>query len=349
MALCGGFIKHAAMSDTADSARYDFATAEPHWQAAWEQAACFKAEDVPTSGRPKYYVLEMFPYPSGKIHMGHVRNYTLGDVVARYKRATGFDVLHPMGWDAFGLPAENAARQRKTDPAAWTYANIEAMRAELKRMGLSLDWSREFATCDPEYYGQQQKLFLDFWKAGLVERRSSAVNWDPVDNTVLANEQVIDGRGWLSGALVEKKFLAQWFLKITDFAPELLDGPARPAALARARQTDAGKLDRPVRRRGSHLQADPASWTGWTASPSTPRGRTRCSACPSSPSPRNIPSPRRSRRRTLRPPPSSAPAPHAAPPRRPSNPPRRKASSPGSPWSTRSTARPSRSGSPISC
>jgi leucyl-tRNA synthetase len=212
------------MSDTADNARYDFAAAEPHWQAAWEQAACFKAEDVPNSGRPKYYVLEMFPYPSGKIHMGHVRNYTLGDVVARYKRATGFDVLHPMGWDAFGLPAENAARQRKTDPASWTYANIAAMRAELKRMGLSLDWTREFATCDPEYYGQQQKIFLDFWKAGLVERRSSAVNWDPVDNTVLANEQVIDGRGWLSGALVEKKFLAQWFLKITDFAPELLAG-----------------------------------------------------------------------------------------------------------------------------
>jgi len=211
------------MSDT-ENTRYDFATAEPHWQAKWESAACFKAEDVPTSGRPKYYVLEMFPYPSGKIHMGHVRNYTLGDVVARYKRAQGFDVLHPMGWDAFGLPAENAARQRKTDPAGWTYANIATMRGELKRMGLSLDWSREFATCDPEYYGQQQKIFLDFWKAGLVERRLSAVNWDPVDNTVLANEQVIDGRGWLSGALVEKKTLSQWFLKITDYAEELLDG-----------------------------------------------------------------------------------------------------------------------------
>ena len=211
------------MSDT-ENTRYDFATAEPHWQAKWESAACLKAEDVPTSGRPKYYVLEMFPYPSGKIHMGHVRNYTLGDVVARYKRAQGFDVLHPMGWDAFGLPAENAARQRKTDPAGWTYANIATMRGELKRMGLSLDWSREFATCDPEYYGQQQKIFLDFWKAGLVERRLSAVNWDPVDNTVLANEQVIDGRGWLSGALVEKKTLSQWFLKITDYAEELLDG-----------------------------------------------------------------------------------------------------------------------------
>ncbi len=204
--------------------KYDFCSAEPRWQAAWEAAACFKTEDVPAGSQPKYYVLEMFPYPSGKIHMGHVRNYTLGDVVARYKRARGFNVMHPMGWDAFGLPAENAARQRKIHPAKWTYENIAAMRAELKRMGLSLDWSREFATCDPEYYGQQQKLFLDFWANGLVERRKSAVNWDPVDNTVLANEQVIDGRGWLSGALVEKKFLAQWFLKITDYAPELLAG-----------------------------------------------------------------------------------------------------------------------------
>jgi leucyl-tRNA synthetase len=204
--------------------KYDFAAAEPHWQAAWEAAACFKAEDVPAGAAPKYYVLEMFPYPSGKIHMGHVRNYTLGDVVARYKRARGYDVLHPIGWDAFGLPAENAARIRNIDPAKWTYDNIATMRAEFKRMGLSFDWSREFATCDPEYYGQQQKLFLDFWSAGLVERRLSAVNWDPVDNTVLANEQVIDGRGWLSGALVEKKNLSQWFLKITDYAPELLAG-----------------------------------------------------------------------------------------------------------------------------
>ncbi len=204
--------------------KYDFAYAEPAWQAAWDKAGCFTALDVPTGDKPKYYVLEMFPYPSGKIHMGHVRNYTLGDVVARYKRARGFDVLHPMGWDAFGLPAENAARQRKTDPASWTYENIATMRGELKRMGLSLDWSREFATCDPEYYGQQQQLFLDFWEAGLVERKQSAVNWDPVDHTVLANEQVIDGRGWLSGALVERKILSQWFLKITDYAPDLLAG-----------------------------------------------------------------------------------------------------------------------------
>ena len=164
----------------------------------------------------------MFPYPSGKIHMGHVRNYTLGDVVARYKRARGFAVLHPMGWDAFGLPAENAARERGIHPAKWTRENIATMRAELQRMGLSLEWEREFATCDPDYYGHQQKLFLDFLRAGLVERKESWVNWDPVDGTVLANEQVIDGRGWRSGALVEKKQLSQWFLKITDYAQDLL-------------------------------------------------------------------------------------------------------------------------------
>src|ERR1700722_16632555 len=164
----------------------------------------------------------MFPYPSGKIHMGHVRNYTLGDVLARYKRARGFAVLHPMGWDAFGLPAENAARERGIHPAKWTFENIDAMRAELKRMGLSLDWAREFATCQPEYYVHQQKLFLDFFAAGLVERKESWVNWDPVDGTVLANEQVIDGKGWRSGAPVEKKQLSQWFFTITKYAQELL-------------------------------------------------------------------------------------------------------------------------------
>ena len=202
--------------------RYDFAGAEPRWQAAWDARGVFRVEDVPTDGKPKYYVLEMFPYPSGKIHMGHVRNYTLGDVVARYKRARGFSVLHPMGWDAFGLPAENAARERKTHPAKWTWENIANMRAELQRMGLSLDWTREFATCDPAYYGHQQKLFLDFLKAGLVERKESWVNWDPVDGTVLANEQVIDGKGWRSGAVVEKKLLSQWFFSITKYAPDLL-------------------------------------------------------------------------------------------------------------------------------
>jgi leucyl-tRNA synthetase len=207
---------------TADGPRYDFRAAEPRWQQAWAERQCFRVEDVPADGLPKYYVLEMFPYPSGKIHMGHVRNYTLGDVVARYKRARGYSVLHPMGWDAFGLPAENAARERGVHPAVWTSQNIAAMRGELQRMGLSLDWSREFATCDPDYYGQQQRLFLDMLRAGLAERKESWVNWDPVDGTVLANEQVIDGRGWRSGAPVEKKRLAQWFLRITRYAPELL-------------------------------------------------------------------------------------------------------------------------------
>ena len=207
--------------------RYDFAAAEPRWQQAWADRACFRVEDVPTDGKPKYYVLEMFPYPSGKIHMGHVRNYTLGDVVARYKRARGYSVMHPMGWDAFGLPAENAARERGVHPAKWTYENIAAMRAELRRMGLSLEWEREFATCQPEYYRHQQKLFLDFLRAGLAERKESWVNWDPVDGTVLANEQVIDGRGWRSGAPVEKKKLSQWFLSITKYAPELLDALGR--------------------------------------------------------------------------------------------------------------------------
>ena len=215
------------MSDTsvpaaADGPRYDFRRAEPQWQAAWSERACFRVADVPTDGKPKYYVLEMFPYPSGKIHMGHVRNYTLGDVVARYKRARGFNVMHPMGWDAFGLPAENAARERGIHPRKWTLDNIANMRAELQRMGLSLEWEREFATCLPNYYKHQQKLFLDFLKAGLVERKESWVNWDPVDGTVLANEQVIDGKGWRSGAPVEKKQLSQWFFRITKYAPELL-------------------------------------------------------------------------------------------------------------------------------
>ena len=205
-----------------DAPRYDFLAAEPPWQAAWDARGTFQVEDVPTDGKPKCYVLEMFPYPSGKIHMGHVRNYTLGDVVARYKRAQGFAVMHPMGWDAFGLPAENAARERKIHPGKWTHDNIAAMRTELQRMGLSLDWAREFATCDPTYYGHQQKLFLDFLAAGLVERQESWVNWDPVDGTVLANEQAIDGKGWRSGAPVEKKKLNQWFMQIPKFAPDLL-------------------------------------------------------------------------------------------------------------------------------
>lgn len=202
--------------------RYNARVAEPKWQRAWEDARAFEA--VADPDKPKYYVLEMFPYPSGKLHMGHVRNYTMGDVVARYKRATGHAVLHPMGWDAFGLPAENAAMERKVHPGDWTYDNIDAMRSQFGKLGFSLDWSREFATCDPEYYGQQQALFIDMLAAGLITRKNAVVNWDPVDMTVLANEQVEDGRGWRSGAVVERKELTQWFFKISDMADELLDG-----------------------------------------------------------------------------------------------------------------------------
>ena len=200
--------------------RYNFKDSEAKWQAAWERAACARVREDPD--RPKYYVLEMYPYPSGRIHMGHVRNYTIGDVIARYKRARGFNVLHPMGWDAFGLPAENAAIEKGVHPAAWTYDNIAVMRDQLKSMGLSIDWEREVATCHPEYYRHQQKMFLDFLDAGLVYRKESWVNWDPVDHTVLANEQVIDGCGWRSGAPVERRKLAQWFFKITRFSDELL-------------------------------------------------------------------------------------------------------------------------------
>ena len=203
-------------------ARYNVKENEQKWQAAWDDKDCFQVRE--DSSRPKYYVLEMFPYPSGRIHMGHVRNYTLGDVVARYKKARGFNVLHPMGWDAFGLPAENAAMENKVPPAEWTRENIATMRRQLKTMGLSYDWARELATCEPGYYRHEQKMFLDFLANGLVYRKESWVNWDPVENTVLANEQVIDGRGWRSGALVEKRQLSQWFLKITDYAEELLDG-----------------------------------------------------------------------------------------------------------------------------
>ena len=203
-------------------ARYNPKDVEPKWRQAWTDAEVFKAQIK--ADQPKYYVLEMFPYPSGRLHMGHVRNYALGDVVARFKRARGFNVLHPMGWDAFGLPAENAAMERGVDPRAWTYDNIARMRDELKQLGLSIDWSREFATCDVEYYGKQQAWFLDLYKAGLVYRREGVVNWDPVDQTVLANEQVVDGRGWRSGAVVEKRKLNQWFLRITDYADELIEG-----------------------------------------------------------------------------------------------------------------------------
>ena len=200
--------------------RYSATEIEAKWQAAWEEAGVFRA--TRTADKPKYYVLEMFPYPSGRLHMGHVRNYTMGDVIARYKIANGFNVLHPMGWDAFGMPAENAAMASGGHPKDWTYQNIEVMKTQMKPLGWSLDWSRELATCDPEYYGQQQALFLDMLEAGLVYRKNAVVNWDPVDMTVLANEQVIDGKGWRSGADVERRELTQWFFKISDYSEELL-------------------------------------------------------------------------------------------------------------------------------
>jgi len=206
------------------SERFDPSLADGHWQRVWDERQCFAADD--SSAKPRSYVLEMFPYPSGRIHIGHVRNYTMGDVLARFRRMQGFEVLHPMGWDAFGMPAENAAMEKGVHPGGWTRSNIRAMKTQLQRLGFALDWSREFATCDPEYYGHEQALFLDLHAAGLVYRKESAVNWDPIDQTVLANEQVIDGRGWRSGALVEKRKLSQWFLKITDFAEELLEGLA---------------------------------------------------------------------------------------------------------------------------
>ena len=201
--------------------RYSPSEIEAKWQEAWNKAGVFRA--TRTEDKPKYYVLEMFPYPSGRIHMGHVRNYTMGDVIARYKLSTGHNVLHPMGWDAFGMPAENAAMASGGHPKDWTYGNIDDMRGQMKPLGLSIDWSREFATCDPEYYGQQQALFLDFLEKGLVYRKNAVVNWDPVDMTVLANEQVIDGKGWRSGAEVERRELTQWFFRISDFSEELLD------------------------------------------------------------------------------------------------------------------------------
>ena len=202
--------------------RFNPHVADARWQKIWEEQASFVADD--TSPKPRSYVLEMFPYPSGRIHIGHVRNYTMGDVLARYKRMTGHEVLHPMGWDAFGMPAENAAMEKGVHPGGWTRDNIANMKAQLKRLGFAIDWTRELATCEPEYYGHEQALFLKLYAAGLVYRKESAVNWDPVDMTVLANEQVIDGKGWRSGAPVERRKLSQWFLKITDFADELLEG-----------------------------------------------------------------------------------------------------------------------------
>ena len=245
--------------------RYNVRESERKWQKIWSDAQVFATRN--DDSRPKYYVLEMFPYPSGRIHMGHVRNYAMGDVVARYRRARGFNVLHPMGWDAFGMPAENAAMQNNTHPAKWTYANIAAMRAQLQSMGLSLDWSREIATCDVSYYRHQQKLFLDFLAAGLVARKKSKVNWDPVDNTVLANEQVVDGRGWRSGAVVEQRELTQWFLKISDYSEDLqasLDGLDRWPDKVRLMQRNwIGRSEGMLVR----FEIDPASLGAVEASP----------------------------------------------------------------------------------
>lgn len=205
------------------ASKYDPQMAEPKWRGEWDKADLFKAKSPAEAGdMPKAYVLEMFPYPSGRLHMGHVRNYAMGDVVARHKKAKGYNVLHPMGWDAFGMPAENAAMERNVHPGEWTYQNIAAMKAQFAKLGLSLDWSREFATCDPDYYGEQQRLFLKFMEKGLVYQKKAKVNWDPVDNTVLANEQVVDGKGWRSGAVVEQRELVQWFFRITDYAEDLL-------------------------------------------------------------------------------------------------------------------------------
>src|SRR5579872_3485294 len=205
-------------------ARYNPKDVEAKWRAIWDERETFRTPDAGEGGRAKYYALEMFPYPSGRLHVGHVRNYAMGDVIARFKRARGFNVLHPMGWDAFGLAAENAAMERGVHPKTWTYDNIAVMREQLKLLGVSIDWSREFATCDPAYYGRQQALFLELYKRGLAYRKEGVVNWDPVDMTVLANEQVVDGLGWRSGAPVEKRRLTQWFLRITDYADDLIDG-----------------------------------------------------------------------------------------------------------------------------
>ena len=220
-AIGGGRLGLRRAASGTGMSRYNFRENETKWQRTWRERRSFEARE--DASRPKYYVLEMFPYPSGKLHVGHVRNYTMGDLVARYRRAQGYNVLHPMGWDAFGLPAENAAIAGNIHPATWTAENIATMRGQLQRMGFAYDWSREIATCHPEYYRHEQKMFLDFLAAGLAYRRESWVNWDPVDHTVLANEQVIDGRGWRTGALVEKRLLSQWFLRITEFSEELLD------------------------------------------------------------------------------------------------------------------------------
>jgi leucyl-tRNA synthetase len=259
--------------------RYNPREAEPKWQKAWAEAKLFETDN--DDPRPKYYVLEMFPYPSGRIHIGHTRNYTMGDVVARHKRALGYNVLHPMGWDAFGMPAENAAMQNKVHPGKWTYDNIDTMREQLKLMGLSIDWSREFATCDVDYYHRQQMLFLDFLEKDLVYRKQSKVNWDPVDMTVLANEQVIDGRGWRSGAPVEQRELTQWFFRITAYARICSIRSTPSTELAGKGPRHAEELDRPVGRPAdppSRKDSAPTARPSWKSSRPV---RTRSSAPPS--------------------------------------------------------------------
>ena len=314
--------------------RFDPAEADRRWQARWAEEDCFAADS--SSGKPKTYVLEMFPYPSGRIHMGHVRNYTMGDVIARYRRMQGHEVLHPMGWDAFGMPAENAAMERNVHPGTWTRANIDTMREQLKRIGFALDWSRELATCDPAYYGHEQALFLDLFAAGLVYRKESEVNWDPVDMTVLANEQVIDGKGWRSGAPVERRKLSQWFLKITDFADDLLEGLKNldqwPDKVRLMQENWIG------RSKGLDFRfrlAEPID--SIDRSRCSRRGPTPSSARASSRSPRGIRSPRLWRRRTRRRPISSRDASAAVPASRRSRPRRRRGIGPRSRSSTRST------------
>ena len=242
-------------ADSSKNERYNARAAEARWQKTWDERGIFATQN--DDPRPKYYVLEMFPYPSGRIHMGHVRNYTMGDVVARFKRAMGNAVLHPMGWDAFGMPAENAAIDRKVHPKAWTYENIASMKAQLKSMGLSLDWAREIATCDPSYYKHQQKMFLDFLKAGLVERKQSKVNWDPVDHTVLANEQVIDGRGWRSGARGRAARADAVVLQDQRLFGRPAGSARHARPLAGKSPADAEELDRPLGRPAAALHARP--------------------------------------------------------------------------------------------
>jgi leucyl-tRNA synthetase len=252
-------------ASTPETAGYDPAAVEAAAQGFWRRTRAYEVAEDPS--RPKFYCLSMLPYPSGALHVGHVRNYTIGDVISRYQRMTGKNVLQPMGWDAFGLPAENAAIKHSTAPAKWTYANIEHMRAQLQAMGYAIDWTREFATCSPDYYVHEQRMFARLMRKGLAYRRNSVVNWDPVDQTVLANEQVIDGRGWRTGAVVEKREIPQWFLKITDYAQELLDGldtlPGWPEAVKTMQRNWIGRSE------GLEIRFDVRSPAGGALEPVT--------------------------------------------------------------------------------